>query len=250
MASETITQNDLREILSRTVGSIPSEYKKLLWTNPNPTANFPTQALLNGEDLTVYDAIEVIGINYSGYKSIMPPLQIPIGGKGNLIGLAGSTGDSAGMGFLVMRGISVNTNSIVVSGAMGVSTNGASWSANDNNMIPQKIYGIKYERVAPPQLDASDYVVEQGVNGIWTYRKWESGIAECWGRTSISGLTTSVSLPFTFANTSYETQVTLINNSNTATNVTAITSYTASVSIGVNTVPSGGARLFIIGKWK
>lgn len=27
-----------------------------------------------------------------------------------------------------------------------------------------------------------DYVVEQGVDGIWTYRKWESGIAECWGR--------------------------------------------------------------------
>ena len=25
-----------------------------------------------------------------------------------------------------------------------------------------------------------DYVVEQGTNGIWTYRKWASGIAECW----------------------------------------------------------------------
>lgn len=158
MSSEAITQNDLREILSRTVGSIPSEYKKLLWSNPNPTANFPTQALLNGEDLTVYDAIEVIGINYSGYKSIMPPLQIPIGGKGNLIGLAGSTGDSSGTGYLVMRGISANSNSIVVSGAMGVATNGTSWGANDNNMIPQKIYGIKYERVNPPQISGWDYI--------------------------------------------------------------------------------------------
>lgn len=26
-----------------------------------------------------------------------------------------------------------------------------------------------------------DYVVEQGTDGIWTYRKWNSGIAECWG---------------------------------------------------------------------
>lgn len=25
-----------------------------------------------------------------------------------------------------------------------------------------------------------DYVVEQGTNDIWTYRKWNSGIAECW----------------------------------------------------------------------
>lgn len=27
----------------------------------------------------------------------------------------------------------------------------------------------------------TDYVVEEGTNGIWTYRKWNSGIAECWG---------------------------------------------------------------------
>ena len=27
----------------------------------------------------------------------------------------------------------------------------------------------------------ADHVVEQGTDGIWTYRKWESGLAECWG---------------------------------------------------------------------
>lgn len=27
----------------------------------------------------------------------------------------------------------------------------------------------------------SDYVIEQGTSGIWTYRKWASGLAECWG---------------------------------------------------------------------
>lgn len=26
-----------------------------------------------------------------------------------------------------------------------------------------------------------DYVVEQGVSGVWSYRKWASGLAECWG---------------------------------------------------------------------
>ena len=26
-----------------------------------------------------------------------------------------------------------------------------------------------------------DYIVEQGSSGIWTYRKWASGVAECWG---------------------------------------------------------------------
>lgn len=27
----------------------------------------------------------------------------------------------------------------------------------------------------------TDYVVAKGTSGIWTYRKWQSGIAECWG---------------------------------------------------------------------
>lgn len=30
----------------------------------------------------------------------------------------------------------------------------------------------------------ADFIVEQGTSGIWTYRKWNSGIAECWGTTS------------------------------------------------------------------
>ncbi len=32
----------------------------------------------------------------------------------------------------------------------------------------------------------ADVVVEQGTSGIWTYRKWDSGIAECWGTMSKS----------------------------------------------------------------
>lgn len=27
-----------------------------------------------------------------------------------------------------------------------------------------------------------DFIVEQGTSGTWTYRKWNSGIAECWGQ--------------------------------------------------------------------
>lgn len=30
--------------------------------------------------------------------------------------------------------------------------------------------------------DVTDYIVEQGTDGIWTYRKWHSGISECWGK--------------------------------------------------------------------
>lgn len=33
-------------------------------------------------------------------------------------------------------------------------------------------------------LPVIDFIVEQGTSGIWTYRKWNSGVAECWGTTS------------------------------------------------------------------
>jgi hypothetical protein len=32
----------------------------------------------------------------------------------------------------------------------------------------------------------SDIIVEQGTSGMWTYRKWNSGLAECWGQKSRS----------------------------------------------------------------
>jgi hypothetical protein len=60
--------------------------------------------------------------------------------------------------------------------------------------------------------NTADYVVAQGTSGIWTYRKWNSGVAECWG--SYSGniaitktwgsiyysdsLTPRINYPFTF----------------------------------------------------
>lgn len=59
---------------------------------------------------------------------------------------------------------------------------------------------------------SQDYIVSQGTSGNWTYRKWNSGIAECWCTTSQNftseGLYTSnlyffdgtaKSYPFSFA---------------------------------------------------
>lgn len=66
------------------------------------------------------------------------------------------------------------------------------------------------------RLNGADYIVEQGTSGIWTYRKWKSGIAECWGTYTASiavtnssasyggyrsGLITATAFPFTFAST-------------------------------------------------
>lgn len=35
----------------------------------------------------------------------------------------------------------------------------------------------------------ADYVTEQSTSGIWTYRKWNSGLAECWGTTATRTVT-------------------------------------------------------------
>ena len=62
--------------------------------------------------------------------------------------------------------------------------------------------------------NTADYVVEQGTQGDWTYRKWNSGFAECWRNVSVTpgnvnGTNNiSMSLPFTFANTSYNVTIT------------------------------------------
>ena len=32
----------------------------------------------------------------------------------------------------------------------------------------------------------ADYVIEQGTSGDWTYRKWNSGVAECWMLKTVS----------------------------------------------------------------
>ena len=52
--------------------------------------------------------------------------------------------------------------------------------------------------------DLADFVAEQGTDGTWSWRKWKSGMAECWAQVSAqyansSVLTRAVSLPFALA---------------------------------------------------
>lgn len=53
-------------------------------------------------------------------------------------------------------------------------------------------------------LGIDDYIVEQGTKGIWTYRKWNSGIGEYWGKeqgfTLETGWHRSPAAPFTVVN--------------------------------------------------
>lgn len=43
----------------------------------------------------------------------------------------------------------------------------------------------------PIDMTSTPYIVESGTSDIWTYRKWSNGDAECWGRKSYSGTTST-----------------------------------------------------------
>lgn len=65
----------------------------------------------------------------------------------------------------------------------------------------------------------SDFVIETGTSGIWTYRKWNSGVAECWGIYTMTSacnlawgtlyysnaLAPRINYPFTFTSRPQET---------------------------------------------
>jgi hypothetical protein len=67
--------------------------------------------------------------------------------------------------------------------------------------------------------NTKDYIVEQGTSGIWTYRKWNSGVAECWGIYTMTSACTKawgalyysdtlcprINYPFTFKSRPQET---------------------------------------------
>ena len=75
-----------------------------------------------------------------------------------------------------------------------------------NGILGSAVAGTDY--ATPP----ADYIVQRGTSGIWTYRKWNSGDAECWGTVTCNNVTANnewgafyesnlygpVNYPFTF----------------------------------------------------
>ena len=88
-------------------------------------------------------------------------------------------------------------------------------AATDLGKTPPKVAVLDYAgRVyyrTPSELRADlgygDYVLEQGTSGIWTYRKWNSGLVEYWGKeqgfTLEDGWHRSPAAPFTIVNKDY-----------------------------------------------
>lgn len=153
------------------------------------------------------------------------------------------------------------------------------WGQEDFNFnVPVTIQGdlVVTGQIVNPAMAAAindtipaDYVVQTGTSGIWTYRLWNSGVAECWGRLLPTQYTINTAwgalfvkdnailrqdYPFTFK----ELPVVSMSLYNTVGNCWAYTgtvgSTTQSPAFGLARGTSGsvtvGVELTAIGKWK
>lgn len=112
----------------------------------------------------------------------------------------------------------------------------------------------------------ADFIVEQGTQGDWTYRKWNSGFAECWRNVSVTpgnvNGTNSIqmTLPFTFANTNYNVTITPAKASmyvdrwgDSATNGSithTTTNFTMAYNYAYGTAYNVSFNIVVNGRWK
>lgn len=114
-------------------------------------------------------------------------------------------------------------------------------------------------------INAVDYIVEQGISGIWTYRKWNSGIAECWSYGSNKtlavssaygngyyGATQTLTFPSGLFNSAPNSAITLLGGDGlwagiSSNSSTSVTYYPYAIASGNHTFAEA---VTAIGTWK
>lgn len=114
--------------------------------------------------------------------------------------------------------------------------------------------GLKGSRVM-------DFVLEQGISGIWTYRKWYSGLYECWGTDTtvptsgyIAG-TFPISFPEKprmFVPNTYDSSGfnIIIKQVSTADGVWRYLLYIRDSSMSPRNLNEEGIDMYVVGRWK
>ena len=186
MSTEVITGNDLKTILNEVLPPTPSEYRKLLWTN---TIGGATSYSISF-DKSEYDDIEVEIERYGNTQMIKIPIS---SASGDIYALNDS--------YEVGRAYTLTSSGLTFSNGYYYPTyiDSTNKSYGANYCVPSRVYGIKYERVMPPQVEVADCVIEQGksTSGYWKWRKWNSGFVEAWYNRllTISSTNTSIAVP-------------------------------------------------------
>lgn len=106
--------------------------------------------------------------------------------------LGGDAFENGGEAFLIDGELSNASVNPIANKAVTDAVEGINGEIKD---LADAVEGINEEIQTANQeitvLQERDYIVEQGTSGIWTYRKWASGIAECWCKLTINTAITS-----------------------------------------------------------
>ena len=137
-------------------------------------------------------------------------------------------------------------------------------TADNLNAIQDELIRVGGAGTSP----VADYVVEQGTSGIWTYRKWASGAAECWlesnlfiiGTTPVAYMNGSAyysyatfDLPFTFT-----TRPRIVAEGNLGSGMGFVNFFSEDGSRSVTAYVTGNEEsaeitihsMIVIGRWK
>lgn len=170
MASEAITRNDLKNVLDVVLPVYSGAIHKVLYDSGSTKVSSGTLTL--SEPYTNFDYLIVSYlVNVDAYTEIFDCTRIQAypshSYQGDIVIYNGTTAYASTCRFTV-----TDATHLAV-------TN----SGNNSNFVAGivRVVGIKNPLVSAGITDLADYIVEQGTDGIWTYRKWNSGIAECWG---------------------------------------------------------------------
>lgn len=156
MSNKAITTNDLKAVLDVVLPPQPSEYRKLLWTNPSPTSSFAAQTI--SLDLSDYDEVEIEAKQLAN-GSIIQLCRVGIGKQTKCLFRDGNANN------FYTRTFITSTSSVQFGDAYYNAT------LTNTDCVPTAIYGIKYERVAPPQVEYPTYSTAEQEVGTWVTGK-------------------------------------------------------------------------------
>jgi hypothetical protein len=186
--SKLVTKNDLTSILNEVLPIPQGTQYELIWTNPNgnsQTSTMGASTITANTSLSKYDGFmaefrcyyntgdKTYGFNMKGMSGMFSKI-ITVRSSGNPI-----------IEYTRIWYPSSDTQ-FTISDCTRITSNSADVTEQDTGcLVPIRIWGIilKATGVSPIQ---EDYIVEQGTDGIWTYRKWNSGVAECWGNPTVT----------------------------------------------------------------
>lgn len=261
MSSEIITKNDLKAILDTALPTQPV-LSDTGWLDPTFTSAFR-----NYPDTGQYVKYRRVGKIVEIRGAAQPTAEIA--GSDTTV-----TMFTLPLGFRpatrlvrVMQGSGacIWLMTIETSGEVGFVRyrNGASYTAAANSawLAMSTTFTVENDDWPVTPVTTADYIVEQGTSGIWTYRKWNSGIAECWGRVincsipanwSTTGV--NIALPFIFKTmTNWQIQHQNYQINNCYGYPTTVTNTYDNINIQTNASAALSTAAFMIfcqGTWK